>query len=349
MAMFCVSVCILVSAANGSDEDDDSATDADEEIKGQITSVQNAPIPKTEFEIQTEITEVKSSKAKAESRVKTLRRRSKNIKDAMAKPENQPATVKAQLSGLRSVLDGKIKGPPILDRKDVLEALKPLQKLYDYEMENDDSTLTNPERDAANAVADLRTALRQLLASDAIKAVDVQKFREQMLNDEKLKAYDAAIDLSAKLRAQTSKNYDDMAGKTETLVRVYGDRLNKLSEALAGQTKNQAKVVNALVEKLPMILGILCALFAVIILLVRFFPDATQIEWVGSGQVIQLLTVVTLLLIILCLAVTDILKENIIGTLLGGIGGYVLSQGIGRAAARAATRNQQAHEASATV
>jgi ABC-type multidrug transport system fused ATPase/permease subunit len=163
------------------------------------------------------------------------------------------------------------------------------------------------------------------------------------MDDAKIRLYETVVDASARLRAKRAEKAESFAVDQEGLAKAYADRLNKLSEALAGQAKNQAKVVNALVEKLPIILGILCALFAVIILLVRFFPDNIQIEWVGSGQVIQLLTVVTLLLIILCLAVTDILKENTIGTLLGGIGGYVLSQGIGRAAARAATRTQQAN------
>jgi len=85
-------------------------------------------------------------------------------------------------------------------------------------------------------------------------------------------------------------------------------------------------------------MGILALFGVAAIFLVRFFPEAVQVEWVVSGQVIQLLTVVTLLLIILCLALTSIIKEETIGTLLGGIGGYVLSQGIGRAAGRAAVR-----------
>jgi len=85
-------------------------------------------------------------------------------------------------------------------------------------------------------------------------------------------------------------------------------------------------------------MAILAAFGVAAILCVRFFPESVQVEWVASGQLIQLLTVVTLLLIILCLALTNIIKEETIGTLLGGIGGYVLSQGIGRAAGRAAAR-----------
>jgi hypothetical protein len=108
-----------------------------------------------------------------------------------------------------------------------------------------------------------------------------------------------------------------------------------LSEQLR---KLQSATVTSVVASLPWLMGILALFGVAAIFLVRFFPEAVQVEWVVSGQVIQLLTVVTLLLIILCLALTSIIKEETIGTLLGGIGGYVLSQGIGRAAGRAAAR-----------
>ena len=42
-----------------------------------------------------------------------------------------------------------------------------------------------------------------------------------------------------------------------------------------------------------------------------------------------------LLSVIMALGLANILKENTLGTLLGGIAGYVLSQGVGRAAAQA--------------
>lgn len=117
------------------------------------------------------------------------------------------------------------------------------------------------------------------------------------------------------------------------------DQQAKNVAEISKQVDAQSANVQSLIDKLPLLVGILCGLFAGLILIIRFYPLDIQTEWVVSGQVIQLLTVVTLLLIILCLAVTHIIAENTIGTLLGGIGGYVLSQGIGRAAARAATRD----------
>ncbi len=74
------------------------------------------------------------------------------------------------------------------------------------------------------------------------------------------------------------------------------------------------------------------------ILVVKTFSPDLQEEWVASGQVIQFVTVMILLSVIMGLGLAGILKENTLGTLLGGIAGYVLSQGVGRAAARAVTR-----------
>src|SRR5207249_3035942 len=66
-------------------------------------------------------------------------------------------------------------------------------------------------------------------------------------------------------------------------------------------------------------------------------PDI-QAEWVRSGQVIQFVTVMILLTVIMALGLAGILKENTLGTLLGGIGGYVLSQGVGKAVGAAVQR-----------
>lgn len=70
------------------------------------------------------------------------------------------------------------------------------------------------------------------------------------------------------------------------------------------------------------------------ILGIKLFEPALQMEWVASGQVIQFVTVMILLSVILALGLSGKLQENTLGTLLGGIAGYVLAQGVGRSAAR---------------
>ncbi|NOT87454.1 MAG: hypothetical protein HOP03_04645 [Lysobacter sp.] len=76
------------------------------------------------------------------------------------------------------------------------------------------------------------------------------------------------------------------------------------------------------------------------ILCVKLFSENIQMEWVTSGQVIQFVTVMILLSVIMALGLAGILKETTLGTLLGGIGGYVLAQGVGRAAAREVSRER---------
>jgi hypothetical protein len=73
---------------------------------------------------------------------------------------------------------------------------------------------------------------------------------------------------------------------------------------------------------------------------VKLFNPEIQIEWVASGQVIQFVTVMILLSVVMALGLAGILKENTLGTLLGGIAGYVLAQGVGRAAAREVSRGR---------
>ena len=95
-----------------------------------------------------------------------------------------------------------------------------------------------------------------------------------------------------------------------------------------------------LVANLPWIVGIV-AIFAVGLIAVgRLFEQAVQDELVKSGQIIQLPTVMILLITILVLALGGKIQENTIGTLLGGLAGYVLARGIGRYAARAAGNPQ---------
>ncbi len=80
------------------------------------------------------------------------------------------------------------------------------------------------------------------------------------------------------------------------------------------------------------------------VLSVKYFSEEIQKEWVNSGQVIQFVTVMLLLSVILVLGLAGILKEETLGTLLGGVGGYVLSQGVGRAVAQAVGRQRNEGE-----
>ncbi|MCZ4312876.1 hypothetical protein O4H66_05615 [Comamonadaceae bacterium G21597-S1] len=94
-------------------------------------------------------------------------------------------------------------------------------------------------------------------------------------------------------------------------------------------------------DKLWIVISVIGAFSIGAILAVKLFSDQIQLEWVASGQVIQFVTVMILLSVIMALGLAGILKENTLGTLLGGIAGYVLAQGVGRAAAREVSRSRE--------
>src|ERR1043165_3629724 len=112
------------------------------------------------------------------------------------------------------------------------------------------------------------------------------------------------------------------------------EALQKRRAALV--THNQAaETKQDIFQYLWVIIGVIGLLSIGTIFVIRLFPPQLQEQWVASGQVIQFVTVMILLSVIMALGLASILKENTLGTLLGGIAGYVLSQGVGRAAAPA--------------
>ena len=110
-------------------------------------------------------------------------------------------------------------------------------------------------------------------------------------------------------------------------------RLSALNEqAKAEQGKQQT--TQDLVSSLPWIVLILSAFSIGMFACVRLFGPAIQLELVTSGQVIQFPTVMVLLVVIVSLGLVHVLNENSLSALLGGLAGYVLSQGIGRSSSK---------------
>jgi Skp family chaperone for outer membrane proteins len=132
-----------------------------------------------------------------------------------------------------------------------------------------------------------------------------------------------------------NKRKENDAGKAQLslLIEALQKRRGALLQHVSAATA-QTKVGN----DLWLIILVIGVLSVGTIVAIRFFPQDIQVEWVSSGQVIQFVTVMILLTVIMALGLAGILKENTLGTLLGGIGGYVLSQGVGKAAAMAVSR-----------
>jgi hypothetical protein len=173
--------------------------------------------------------------------------------------------------------------------------------------------------------------------------------RQNVVTQYSIRAEFSNPEVSAKLEswfANVSKLVDE--NKTQTaqtsdryskLVQALKERRVKLQDALNTKTPQQQITAN-----LPIILMVLGGACVLAILGVRLFNPEIQMEWVASGQVIQFVTVMVLLSVITALSLSDVLKENTLGTLLGGIAGYVLAQGVGRAAARDVARGVRASQ-----
>jgi hypothetical protein len=123
---------------------------------------------------------------------------------------------------------------------------------------------------------------------------------------------------------------------------AYGKYLEALKQRRSAlQDKlNSAQSAYQIGSNLWLLLLILATACVSTILGIKLFDPELQMEWVASGQVIQFVTVMILLSVILALGLSGVLKENTLGTLLGGVAGYVLAQGVGRAAARDVSRSK---------
>lgn len=118
-------------------------------------------------------------------------------------------------------------------------------------------------------------------------------------------------------------------GRAQKLLDAWTKYRDSLSNSIEAATP-----AGKVADQLWKIIGVFCLFAVILFVAVRTFPTRVQFELVASGQVIQFATVMVLLIVICVLGISDILKENTLGTLLGGIGGYVLAQGVGRAARR---------------
>ena len=154
--------------------------------------------------------------------------------------------------------------------------------------------------------------------------------------DLKTSVYTYARLLSAKL-AEERARIASQAPLANNLASAWEKRKDALEKAADKQRK---QTTDLFVENLPYIVAIFCGFGLLVIAVIKIFDQPVQMEWVASGQVIQFASVMVLLIIVASLGILHILEKEGIGTLLGAIAGYVLSQGVGRAAARAATREQ---------
>lgn len=138
------------------------------------------------------------------------------------------------------------------------------------------------------------------------------------------------------IRSELTKSEDERLADSRReaeLTKKLLDKKNELTKVLEAISGRQS--VSSNLWKILLVVGLLSL---AVMVSIRLFAAEIQFEWVRSGQVIQFVTVMVLLSVIMALGLTETLKENTLGTLLGGIAGYVLSQGVGKAAAQEVAR-----------
>lgn len=146
---------------------------------------------------------------------------------------------------------------------------------------------------------------------------------------------EATINIASKKLAEEIALINERVPRAKALSEVWSKYRDTLLKSIEEQSAPATKVA----DQLGLIIGVFCAFGILMFLAVRIFPSEIQIELIASGQVIQFATVMVILIVICVLGMSKLLTENTLGTLLGGIGGYVLSQGVGRAVSRAAVRD----------
>jgi hypothetical protein len=146
----------------------------------------------------------------------------------------------------------------------------------------------------------------------------------------------------------TLPNVGNRRTQIETELRTLRDRrdqvIQEMSEGVAG-----ARVA----KNIPWLMLIIFGVGAATLALLNFFSKEIQRELVGSGQIVQFVTILIVLGVVLALGLAERVGGETLGTLIGGLVGYVLSQGIGRqerhAQASQAARTQSPDPSSTTT
>lgn len=310
----------------------------DEELKSRLDELAQRPVEKSEFELQQEyqiltrtVTELRQFVANDESQ--------KEIGKYVEMLDAALPDFEARARALRTDLTTQYPDPATPFASLPLPAR--FGRIFPYlNLSPDDRS--DPElAETFENYRMLAPSLKRSLLRAGAPSLLAQKDLVNLMSDPALAAYKGLLRRSLDYARKLQQERQGLKKNASALITAEGKRLEVISKRLLEIGTKKPEAVQTLIPVLPWLVLALCGLGFVLILAIRFFDSEVQLEWVASGQVIQFVTVLNLLIIILCLGIVGYLKENTLGTLLGGISGYVLSQGVGRAASRAATRALQ--------
>jgi|GEM_PF-2260675 len=190
-----------------------------------------------------------------------------------------------------------------------------------------DNVLFSVDLDESNEWTNIQVALSPIsqYRQGGFKQSDCEVFKKEMLGNNLPQLFDS---LFLKINTETTKKIAEKKDKLG-MVSIVETDLNNYKQTLL-DAQSTVKTKEKLGNNLPIMILIIGGLSIVAFGMVRLFPESVMLEWVVSGQVIQFVTVMILLSCIMALGLSGLIGENTLGTLLGGVAGYVLSQGIGK-------------------
>jgi hypothetical protein len=178
-----------------------------------------------------------------------------------------------------------------------------------------------PDANDATVILQVKTLLRYDGASlcNYLKAnnIDANKVKQDSQR---------ALTISLTQHNRAMQDQDQKLPRIKSLLQAWTDRKNALEKGL----EQGSGTAQTIAGNLGWIIAAFCTFAIVIFLILMKFPDGSRMELIQSGQMIQFATVMVLLIIICVLGMSKFITDSTLGTLLGGISGYVLSQGVGR-------------------
>lgn len=327
MALFVMSSPVALAADDhaGSDK---TASATPDEVASEVADVKNDPLPIGDFELQTALGD-------AQKKIESLEADRKTYKDKVneLKPNyNKVKTFTERLDGSKTSLEGN---------------LTTIEKL-DCKADTGNTALNAAVKGLSEALAPLSENSRLpstpfLIRSWLIVDPNLDETSENgKTTRETCEDYKKRISNS---KSSLMKGFEDYRRESDNILRNYKeaqDDLTKTNSLIAAWREKKARISKSIQtlrdsarsevnDQLPLLIAILGVFSLSIMVMVRRFSQDIQREWVVSGQVIQFMTVTIIISAVIALGLARILDKDILGTLLGAIGGYVLSQGVGRA------------------
>ncbi|MEQ8927065.1 MAG: hypothetical protein RLO81_14695 [Fulvivirga sp.] len=182
---------------------------------------------------------------------------------------------------------------------------------------------TDESSEYVNLMAEVRPIINGAEDQNGFTTKDCETFKSKLETTVK----NAVIATIVKIQKTIQEELDDINDKESVYQNIEKELTGYRDKLIEKQKKlNTKQNLGSNLYIMILIIGLLSVLA---IGLVRLFPEKVMLEWVVSGQVIQFVTIMILLSAIMALGLSGLVTENTLGTLLGGIAGYVLSQGIG--------------------